>query len=443
MTVRPSLWPDAPKKTPSKEEGAANHGNGSFPANLIDEIAQVARTLASASGGAVSLDLALDLVLNESVEQAREATRATGAAIALARDGGMICRATTGNAPNLGTRVDTSSGLSAACLQTGRIQQCSDTQLDPRVDREACRHLDLRSMLLVPIMDGGTPRGILEVFSSNPNNFGVQDVALLESMASKIIAAKNASEGGMMEPPSSEVVPALSDHAAEASPPEPKKAAESEDNREPATESLAPEAAPKNDILTSALVVLVIAAAVLLGLIVGVRQTAKLTQDRGAPTKDETASQAISTSGEASSHGNPGESSSPPVVPQPHRVGPPVGGLIVTQNGKVIYRAEPSKRSATSGEGSEALGPGHLVHRVDPQYPEIAKSQHIEGPVVLDAQVLSDGSVGNVAVVEGNPVLAEAATQAVKQWRYQPFVVDGQPVERQERITVRFSLPSS
>src|ERR1051325_4874408 len=123
MTLRPSLRPDVPNDVPSQEEGASNHRNGSLGPGLLEEITQVARTLSDAGGGDLSLDLALDIVLNDTVEQAREATRATGAAIALAREGEMICRATTGNAPNLGTRVDTSSGLSAACLQTATIQQ--------------------------------------------------------------------------------------------------------------------------------------------------------------------------------------------------------------------------------------------------------------------------------------------------------------------------------
>jgi protein TonB len=119
-----------------------------------------------------------------------------------------------------------------------------------------------------------------------------------------------------------------------------------------------------------------------------------------------------------------------------------VGGLIVTQNGKVIYRDEASKLRDRS-EGSDSAVPGRLMHRVDPEYPEAAKTQRIQGPVVLDAQVLGDGSVGNIAVVEGNPLLAEAATQAVKQWKYEPFIVNGRPVERLERITLKFRLPSS
>jgi len=63
--------------------------------------------------------------------------------------------------------------------------------------------------------------------------------------------------------------------------------------------------------------------------------------------------------------------------------------------------------------------------------------------VELEAQVLGDGTVGNVAVLRGHPLLAEAAASAIKQWKYQPYSVNGRQVERQERITVKFSLPSS
>jgi hypothetical protein len=67
------------------------------------DVATIAKTLAAHGGGAASFDLALDLILNEVVEQARLATGATGAAVALARDGEMVCRATTGaDAPDLG-----------------------------------------------------------------------------------------------------------------------------------------------------------------------------------------------------------------------------------------------------------------------------------------------------------------------------------------------------
>ena len=144
------------------------------------EVTQVARTLAAHGGGEASFDLALDLVLNEVVEQARLATGATGAAIALGRAGEMVCRATTGDAPDLGVRLETTSGLSGACLQTGTMQQCGDTETDPRVNAEACRRLSVRSILVLPLGEGKDPFGILEVFSSRPNAFGDRDVHVSE-----------------------------------------------------------------------------------------------------------------------------------------------------------------------------------------------------------------------------------------------------------------------
>jgi len=63
--------------------------------------------------------------------------------------------------------------------------------------------------------------------------------------------------------------------------------------------------------------------------------------------------------------------------------------------------------------------------------------------VLLVAHLLGDGTVGEIEIVSGDPLLAEAATQAVKQWKYPAYHVNGQAVERQERITVRFTLGSS
>jgi TonB family protein len=436
MSVRPILRPDAQRAGPSQRERASSEQADSAARDPAEEIAQVEKKLAAAGGGAVSHDLALDLVLNELVEQARQMTRANGAAIALERDGEMICRASTGNAPDLGTRVDTTSGLSGTCLNTGTIQQCSDTEQDPRVDAEGCRVLELRSMLLVPIADGEDPFGILEVFSSVPQNFGEKDVRNLQALAMKIASSKKASEDGAKLPSLAGAVPDTISEKLEG-------LTASVQGWEPESPSPEPEQYKKNDILSSALVVLVIAAAVLLGVVVGVRQTMKggtqvRTNVTSAKSADATASAARNPSTAVSSKSQPAIAS----LPQSRVVQAPAGRLVVRQNGKVIYRGDPSQDIPGIAKSPEDPA-NRLVHRVDPQYPEAARAQHIEGPVVLEAQVLSDGSIGNIAVVEGNPLLAEAATQAVRQWKYQPYTVDGRPAERQKRITVKFSLPSS
>jgi TonB family protein len=129
-------------------------------------------------------------------------------------------------------------------------------------------------------------------------------------------------------------------------------------------------------------------------------------------------------------------------------VEPPSGGLVVTQNGKVIYRLppaeqQPAKATRAAPEAAGDVSASRLIHRVEPLYPPDAKAQHLQGLVALDVQIGGEGAVHNITVVEGNPVLAEAAVQAVRQWRYRPYSMDGRPVEMQTRITIRFTLPPS
>jgi TonB family protein len=81
-----------------------------------------------------------------------------------------------------------------------------------------------------------------------------------------------------------------------------------------------------------------------------------------------------------------------------------------------------------------------LVKRVEPDYPEIAKAARIQGTVMIFAVIGKEGTITVLHLISGHPLLAPAALQAVKQWRYRPFVLNGQPVEVQTTITVRFFL---
>ena len=151
------------------------------------EIRGLTSALAASGGGAASEDLALDLVLNQIVEQACLATGATGAAIALTRNGEMVCRATTGRtAPDLGVRLD-NAGFSAECLRIGTLQRCDDTETDPRVDAAACRLLGVRSILVVPLWYWGEFVGIFEIFSPRANAFGERDEQTLQALAYRIV----------------------------------------------------------------------------------------------------------------------------------------------------------------------------------------------------------------------------------------------------------------
>jgi periplasmic protein TonB len=84
----------------------------------------------------------------------------------------------------------------------------------------------------------------------------------------------------------------------------------------------------------------------------------------------------------------------------------------------------------------------NLIHDVPPQYPPEAGRARIEGTVVLMAVIGKDGRVEDLRVESGLPLLAQAAIDAVKQWRYKPYLIDGQPVEVDSRITINFNLSS-
>jgi periplasmic protein TonB len=81
-----------------------------------------------------------------------------------------------------------------------------------------------------------------------------------------------------------------------------------------------------------------------------------------------------------------------------------------------------------------------LVHRVQPEYPKLAQVMHLSGTVELQARIATDGTVQQLDVVSGNPILAQAAVEAVQQWRYQPTRLDGQTVEVETHITVTFTM---
>ena len=82
----------------------------------------------------------------------------------------------------------------------------------------------------------------------------------------------------------------------------------------------------------------------------------------------------------------------------------------------------------------------NLIHDVSPTYPPEAGRERIEGTVVLLAVIGKDGSVQDVRVESGLPILAQAAIDAVKQWRYRPYLLNGEPVEVDSRITINFTL---
>ena len=86
------------------------------------------------------------------------------------------------------------------------------------------------------------------------------------------------------------------------------------------------------------------------------------------------------------------------------------------------------------------MSEGDLVRKVLPTYPPLARSARIQGTVVLQAMIGQQGTIEDLRLVSGHPMLATAAIEAVRQWRYRPYILNGQPVEVETQITVNFSL---
>jgi hypothetical protein len=121
-------------------------------------------------------------------ERARALTRGTSAAIALAHNGSVICRASIGaSAPALGTRLDVNAGFSGECFRTGKPLRCDDAEIDGRVDVESCRRLGVRSILAAPIRSQKEVMGLLAVFGELSFNFDEGDVAVVESLAHTVL----------------------------------------------------------------------------------------------------------------------------------------------------------------------------------------------------------------------------------------------------------------
>jgi protein TonB len=100
--------------------------------------------------------------------------------------------------------------------------------------------------------------------------------------------------------------------------------------------------------------------------------------------------------------------------------------------------ASPVLQGARTPAPPSAVIPGALIIKVNPDYPPAARNARVQGAVVMHATIGKDGSVQQLRLISGNPLLVGAAMEAVKKWRYRPFMLDGKPVEGETDITVNF-----
>jgi TonB family protein len=96
--------------------------------------------------------------------------------------------------------------------------------------------------------------------------------------------------------------------------------------------------------------------------------------------------------------------------------------------------------SAQPGQVSQQVMEGKLMHKIDPPYPPQAIVRHVQGTVILQAAITTEGRIQNLKALCGAPELVPASIAAVRQWRYRPYMLEGKPVEVQTTIKVQFHM---
>jgi TonB family protein len=465
----------------------------------LGDLTSLSRTLASHGAGDLSPDVALDLVLHEIAEHVRQATSADSAALAIRYGDEVICRAAAGNnAPDLGSRIDARTGLSGLCLQTGEWQYCQDCEEDPRVDVDTCRRLGARSFLVMPVIDETGPFGLIQVSSRSPNAFSQKDVETLRQNGRSIVSARrqvsqkssrrSAAESSSGTLDAMTLKSALPRSSAprqqtEVPGPPPQRSYATSPSftiSDSSTHSGTAKSSRGQEIVTGILGLLVVAAALLLGTLIGIRfgwqKALHLSREKTSPsaspnhlpnptTPNPQAVAQVTASTVA-------PSPSPAIPDKRSAPAPPAsansltaytsaasdtdraGNLVVYQNDKVVFRdsgnanPSPSPQSALTQQPASlsprllvippSVAAGHLLHRVDPVYPADAGAKKMAGTVRLQAIISAQGEVISAGLLEGDPTLAAAAIKAVREWRYQPYLQNGIATSVQTEIAITF-----
>ena len=119
----------------------------------------------------------------------------------------------------------------------------------------------------------------------------------------------------------------------------------------------------------------------------------------------------------------------------PGQVGGVIGGIISSTPVAVPKVATPQRIRVSQG-----VTQGLKIRDVKPNYPPLARQARIQGSVLLQAVISKDGSIEDLKVISGHPMLVPAAIDAVKQWKYKPYILNGEPVVVDTQITVNFTL---
>jgi len=117
------------------------------------------------------------------------------------------------------------------------------------------------------------------------------------------------------------------------------------------------------------------------------------------------------------------------------QMGGVIGGIISSTPVAVPKVATPQRVRVSLG-----VSQGLLIKKVQPSYPPLARQARIQGRVLLQAEISKDGTIENLRLISGHPMLAPAAIEAVKQWRYKPYMLNGEPVAVETQVEVNFTL---
>lgn len=349
------------------------------------------------------------------LEEACVATGATGAAIALRRGEEFVCCAASGpSAPSLGSCLDPHAGLSGCCIQTRELQRCSDTETDARVNLEACRRLEVRSIVVQPLCDSDELFGVFELLWSQADAFERLNLHIFELLARQIIQYAKARPIANASAPHKELA-----------------------TGEVQTELLAREIAtstPWRDARlrrrhhwTAIQTAAVIALSVLLGWLMG-RAGWNMAISRAESHTYQPQEQVQTLAQAAADPSSYSAERTTPVPSAENKTDEPQ----TTSISQSDLTAEPSQIA----DATES----YLITRVEPQYPKEAKRRHIQGRVVMNVLVGTDGLVQKLLVTSGDPYLVSAAADAVRQWRFKPHNLNGQPSEFETQITINFSF---
>jgi protein TonB len=122
------------------------------------------------------------------------------------------------------------------------------------------------------------------------------------------------------------------------------------------------------------------------------------------------------------------------------QLGGVIGGIVNATSNLAVPKFAPVQPQRV--RISQGVTKGLLIRRVEPGYPPLARSARVQGEVVLTAIISVTGDIENLQLVSGHPMLVPSALAAVKQWRYKPYLLNGQPTEVETTITVIFTLSS-